>query len=102
MALFTAIIFMVSYIAYHSQVGNIKFAGEGFIRPIYFSILASHIVLAALIIPILISTVVLAAKGRYQQHQRLARWTLAMWIYVSVTGIIVYLMAFHIYRHSSV
>ncbi len=90
-------IFMLSYLYYHSQVGYAKFMGEGLIRPIYFSILASHIILAALIVPLVLTTVYLAWRARFMNHRRWARWTFPLWVYVSVSGIIVYLLGFHIY-----
>lgn len=96
-ALIVSTLFLIAYLYYHSQVGNLKFAGQGLIRPIYFSILASHILLAALIVPLILVTVSYALKGNFAVHRRYARWTLPLWIYVSVTGVIVYLLAFHIY-----
>lgn len=96
-ALVVSALFMVSYLTYHSQVGNVKFAGEGGVRPIYFSILASHVILAALIVPMVITTAFFALRGSFDRHKRIARWTFPIWIYVSVSGVIVYLMAFHVY-----
>jgi len=96
-ALIVSTLFLIAYLYYHSQVGNLKFAGQGLIRPIYFSILASHVLLAALIVPLILVTLSYALKGNFAVHRRYARWTLPLWIYVSVTGVIVYLLAFHIY-----
>ena len=96
-ALVVSALFMVSYLTYHSQVGNIKFAGEGGVRPFYFTILASHVILAALIVPMVITTAFLALRGSFERHRRIARWTFPVWIYVSMSGIVVYLMAFHLY-----
>jgi len=96
-ALTVSALFMVSYLTYHSQVGNVKFAGEGAVRPVYFTILASHVILAALIVPMVITTAYLALRGRFERHRRVARWTFPIWIYVSISGVIVYLMAFHVY-----
>ena len=90
-------VFLVSYLTYHSQVGNVKFAGEGTIRPIYFTILASHVILAALIVPMVLTTLTFALKGSFSRHRRIARWTFRVWLYVCVSGIVVYLMAFHVY-----
>ncbi|VAX08354.1 hypothetical protein MNBD_GAMMA26-546 [hydrothermal vent metagenome] len=90
-------LFMVSYLIYHSQVGNVKFVGEGAIRPIYFTILISHIILAAAIIPMVLTTVFHASRTSFKRHQRWAKWTFPAWIYVSISGIVIYLMAFHIY-----
>jgi len=96
-ALVVSALFMVSYLTYHSQVGNVKFAGVGGVRPFYFTILASHIILAALIVPMVIGTAFLALRGRYERHRRIARWTFPLWIYVCVSGVVIYLMAFHLY-----
>jgi len=96
-ALVVSTLFLVAYLYYHFEVGNVKFAGQGIIRPIYFSILASHILLAALIVPLILVTVSYAFREQFTKHRRIARWTLPLWIYVSITGIIVYLLAFHLY-----
>jgi putative membrane protein len=96
-ALGVSTLFLVAYLYYHSQVGNVQFAGIGWIRPVYFSILASHIVLAALIVPLVLITFTFAIKGQFARHKKLARWTLPLWLYVSVTGVVVYLFAFHFY-----
>ncbi|MBE9562932.1 MAG: DUF420 domain-containing protein [Proteobacteria bacterium] len=97
MAVLISIIFMAIYLFYHSLVGNVKFAGQGIIRPIYFSILISHVLLAAFIIPLILTTISFSLRKKFNTHKRIARWTLPIWIYVSVTGIIVYVLAFHIY-----
>lgn len=96
-ALVVSALFMISYLTYHSQVGNVKFAGEGGVRPIYFTILATHVILAALIVPMVIITAFHALRGSFERHKRIARWTFPIWLYVCVSGVIVYLMAFHIY-----
>ena len=90
-------LFLVSYSYYHLTVGNIPFAGQGMIRPVYFTLLATHVLLAALTLPLIIMTVTFILKGNRKNHRRLARWTLPIWLYVSITGVIIYLMAFHIY-----
>jgi len=90
-------VFMVSYLVYHSQVGNVKFAGEGVIRPIYFTILISHIILAAAIVPMVLTTLFHALRANFKRHRRCAIWTFPAWIYVSISGIVIYIMAFHIY-----
>lgn len=97
LALAVSGVFMISYLTYHNQVGYEPFMGQGAIRPVYFTILASHIILAGLIVPLVLTTVILALKGNFQRHRRWARYTFPLWMYVSVSGIIVYLMAFHIY-----
>lgn len=90
-------LFMGSYLTYHQHVGNIPFAGEGMIRPIYFGILISHVVLAAITLVLVIITFALALLEKFDKHRAIARWTLPIWLYVSVTGVIVYLMAFHLF-----
>jgi uncharacterized membrane protein YozB (DUF420 family) len=87
-------LFLVSYLAYHFQVGSVRFQGTGGIRTLYLSILATHSILAAAV-PILATvTLYRAWKGRFERHRRLARWTLPIWLYVSVTGVVVYWMLY--------
>ena len=90
----TSVLFLVSYLIYHAQVGSRPFPGHGPIRTVYFAILISHIVLAAVIPPLAAVTLWQALHGRFDRHVRIARWTLPLWLYVSVTGIIVYLMLY--------
>lgn len=92
----TSSLFLVSYVVYHFQVGSVAFSGPEVIRIVYFSILVTHIVLAILILPMAIATLVQALRGNFERHRRIARWTLPAWLYVSVTGIIVYLMLYHL------
>jgi len=87
-------LFLISYLIYHYYVGSVPFKGEGWIRPIYFSVLISHVILAAAIVPLALITLVRALKGNFERHRRIARWTLPIWLYVSVTGVIVYLMLY--------
>ncbi|MGB5305416.1 MAG: DUF420 domain-containing protein [Gammaproteobacteria bacterium] len=96
-ALLVSTVFMVFYLYYHAKVGNIPFAGTGMVRPVYFSLLASHVILAAVLFPLVLVTAGLALKGNTSRHRRIARFTLPIWLYVSITGVIIYLMAFHIY-----
>ena len=96
-ALAISSVFMVSYLYYHSQVGYMPFEGQGAIRPVYFTLLASHVILAAVIVPLVLATVILAIKGNLTRHPKVARWTLPLWLYVSISGVIIYLMGFHIY-----
>jgi len=96
-ALTASVLFLVSYIVYHSHHGVTKFAGQGIVRPIYFTILFTHTFLAAVIVPFVIVTVRRAKRGDFQRHKRIARWTLPMWLYVSITGEVVYLMLYHLY-----
>jgi len=96
-ALAVSTIFLVAYLYYHSQVGNVQFAGQGLIRPIYFSILISHILLAAVVAPLILITITFVLKKKFVLHRRLGRVLLPLWVYVSASGIVVYLLAFHIY-----
>ncbi len=88
--------FLVSYLVYHAHAGSVPFRRQGWIRPVYFSILISHIVLAAAILPMAILTLYRAWRERFEAHRRLARWTLPVWLYVSVTGVVVYLMLYQL------
>ncbi len=96
-ALFTSAIFAIVYLIYHLNIGNIPFAGQGYIRPIYFSILISHVILAITTVVLVFTTVFMVIKGETEKHKKLARWTIPVWLYVSVTGVIIYLLAFHFY-----
>ena len=96
-ALLVSTVFMVFYLYYHAKIGNIPFAGVGSIRPVYFTLLASHVILAAVLFPLVLVTATLAIRGHTARHRRIARWTLPIWLYVSITGVIIYLMAFHLY-----
>ena len=93
----TSTIFLVCYLTYHYFAGVTRFAGEGTVRWIYFSILGSHTVLAALIVPLVLVTLYRAFRQRFDLHKRVARWTLPIWIYVSVTGVVIYWMLYHLY-----
>ncbi len=96
-ALVTSSLFLISYLVYHSQVGSVHFPGTGSARPIYFTILITHTVLAGAV-PILAGiTVVRAFRGRFPLHRQIARWTLPIWLYVSVTGVVVYWMLYRIH-----
>jgi len=96
-ALIISTVFMVSYLTYHAQVGYEPFVGQGFIRPIYFTLLASHVILAAVIVPLVLTTVVFAIQGNFARHPKIARWTLPLWFYVSISGVLIYILGFHIY-----
>jgi uncharacterized membrane protein YozB (DUF420 family) len=87
-------LFLISYLTYHAQIGSRPFTGQGPIRYLYFAILISHVLLAAAILPMAISTLSRGLRGRYVEHKRIARWTFPTWMYVSVTGVIVYLMLY--------
>lgn len=92
----TSALFLVSYVIYHANVGSRPFGGQGAIRVVYFAILISHILLAAAILPLSIVTLRRGLAGRFDQHVRIARWTLPIWLYVSVTGVVVYLMLYQL------
>jgi putative membrane protein len=90
-------LFLVSYLWYHLHTGMRHFAGRGWIRPVYFAILISHTVLAAAIVPLALTTVYLGLRARHPTHQRIARWTLPLWLYVSLTGVVVYLLLYQLF-----
>lgn len=95
-ALVTSCLFLVSYLGYHFQVGTTRFTAEGWIRPVYFAILSSHTLLAAVIVPLVLLTLRRARRRDFVRHARLARWTLPLWLYVSVTGVIIYVLLYHV------
>lgn len=96
-AFFVSCAFLVSYLVYHYRVGHVPFQGQGWIRPVYFTLLTSHTVLAVVIVPLILITLRRAWLQRYDKHRIIARWTLPLWFYVSVTGVIVYFMVYQIY-----
>ena len=96
-ALTASVLFLISYIVYHLHHGTTRFAGQGIARLIYFTILTTHTFLAVVIVPFVIITVRRAKRGDFARHKAIARWTLPMWLYVSVTGVLVYLMLYHLY-----
>lgn len=98
-ALAVSAMFLVSYLIYHFNAGLAKFGGEGAIRPIYFSILILHVVAAVAITPLVPVTVFRALSGRFDRHRKIARWTWPLWMYVAVSGVVVYVMAVHIYPY---
>jgi uncharacterized membrane protein YozB (DUF420 family) len=89
-------VFLVSYLTYHAQVGSVRFQGQGVIRIVYFTILISHTILAAAVVPLVLVTLVRALQARFDRHRRLARITFPVWCYVSVTGVIVYWMLYQL------
>jgi uncharacterized membrane protein YozB (DUF420 family) len=94
----TSSLFLISYLYYHAHVGSVRFQGHGWSRPVYFSILISHTSLAATIVPLVIVTLTLALRGRFDRHRAIARWTYPIWLYVSVTGVVIYVMLYHIFK----
>jgi putative membrane protein len=96
LAAFTAsCLFLVSYVVYHAQAGSRPFTGQGLARSVYFAILVTHVLLAAAILPLALVTLRRALGGDYVRHRRIARWTFPVWMYVSVTGVVIYLMLYH-------
>src|SRR5207247_8245925 len=87
-------LFLVCYVVYHAQVGSVRFARQGFVRPLYFGILITHVTLAAVVLPLAIVTLSRGLNARYPQHVRIARWTFPIWLYVSVTGVLVYVLLY--------
>lgn len=93
----TSTLFLVSYVTYHANAGSRPFPGQGPIRVVYFTILITHVVLAAAILPLALVTLTRGLRGQYDRHIRIARWTLPIWLYVSVTGVVIYLMLYQMY-----
>lgn len=87
-------LFLISYLVYHYQVGSVPFKSQGWIRTVYFTILITHTILAAAVVPLALMTLSRALKGRFPAHRRIARWTFPVWLYVSVTGVVVYVMLY--------
>jgi uncharacterized membrane protein YozB (DUF420 family) len=96
-AFMVSVLFLCSYLYYHAHAGSTRFTGVGWIRPIYFTILLSHTFLAAIVPFLAIMTLYRAMKQEWDKHRRLARWTLPIWLYVSVTGVVIYWLLYHAY-----
>ena len=96
-ALTTSALFLVSYVVYHYNAGSRPFPGTGPIRTVYFVILVTHVVLAAVILPLALITAARALRSQFDHHKRIARWTFPIWVYVSVTGVVIYLMLYQMY-----
>jgi putative membrane protein len=95
-AFVVSMLFLVSYVTYHAHAGSKAFTGQGWIRPVYFALLLTHVVLAAVIVPFVLTTLYRAARRDFGRHVRIARWTLPLWLYVSVTGVAVYLLLYRL------
>ena len=93
-AFLTSSLFLISYLIYHAQVGSVRFTREGFVRPLYFVILITHVTLAAAVLPLAIVTLTRGLNGRFRAHRAIARWTLPIWLYVSATGVLVYVLLY--------
>jgi putative membrane protein len=96
-ALVSSSLFLGFYLYYHAHVGSVRFQGQGWSRPVYFTILISHTILAVVIVPMVIITLSRALRERFDRHRAIARWTYPLWMYVSVTGVIVYVMLYHLF-----
>ena len=93
-AFITSSVFLVCYVIYHAQVGSVRFTRQGFVRPLYFSILITHVTLAAAVVPLAVMTLRRGLRAQYPRHRAIARWTLPIWLYVSVTGVLVYVLLY--------
>lgn len=89
-AFVTSSLFLISYLLYHHYVGHTPFPGEGFIRPVYFTILISHIILSAFVVPLVLTSYYFAFSGKFKTHRKVSRWTFPVWLYVSVTGVMIF------------
>lgn len=101
-AFVASVAFLVSYLVYHFSAGLARFGGEGVIRPIYFAILLAHVVAASAIVPLVPITLFRALAGRFDRHRKIARWTWPVWMYVAVSGVVVYVMSVHLYPYAGV
>lgn len=93
----TSAVFLACYLVYHAHVGSVRFTGQGPVRTLYFAILITHTILAAAIVPLVLRTLYLGLRRRDAQHRRLARWSFPLWLYVSVTGVVIYVMLYRLY-----
>lgn len=90
-------LFLASYLYYHAHAGSVRFQGQGWVRPLYFAILLTHTVLAAAVVPLVIVTLARGLRERFDKHRVIARWTYPIWLYVSVTGVVIYLMLYRLF-----
>jgi uncharacterized membrane protein YozB (DUF420 family) len=91
-------VFLISYLYFHFHAGLIRFGGQGWIRPVYFALLTSHTILAVVIVPLVLMTLTRALRGQFDRHRAIARWTLPLWFYVSVTGVVIYWLLYIAYK----
>lgn len=96
-AVATSSVFLACYLYYHAHVGSVHFPGQGWVRLVYFSILISHTLLAVAVVPLVLLSLINGLKSRFDRHRRISRWTFPVWLYVSVTGVVVYIMLYQIY-----
>lgn len=90
-------VFLISYLTYHYTAGHTSFANPAWFRPIYLAILIPHVILAAVIVPLILITLWMAFRGKFETHRKIARWTWPLWMFVSVTGVIIYLLLYHVF-----
>ena len=95
-------VFLASYLYFHSRAGVVHFLGQGWIRPVYFSILTTHTILAGVIVPLVLVTLYRALTNQFDRHQRIARWTFPLWLYVSITGVVIYWLLYRVYAAPAV
>jgi uncharacterized membrane protein YozB (DUF420 family) len=100
-ALVVSAVFLVSYLTYHFTAPTFVFPGTGWTRPVYFALLISHVVLATIVTPMVIVTAYRALKGTFDRHKAIARWTIGAWLYVTVTGVMIYVILYHVYPTSA-
>ena len=93
----TSVAFLACYLVYHYHVGHTRFVNPGWFRPFYLTILLTHLVLAVAIVPLVLGTLWLALRGQFERHRQIARWTWPVWIYVSVTGVVIYALLYHVF-----
>lgn len=96
-----SVLFLTSYVVYHYQAGSVRFPGAGVARGLYLAVLFTHVVLAAVVPLLAVATLYLALRGDFVRHRRVARWTLPVWLYVSVTGVVIYVVLYHVYGAGS-
>lgn len=96
-AVATSSVFLASYLYYHAHVGSVHFPGQGWVKSVYFTILISHTLLAVAVVPLVLLSLINGLKSRFDRHRRISRWTFPIWLYVSVTGVVVYVMLYQIY-----
>ena len=99
-AVVTSTLFFASYLYYHAHVGSVHVPGQGWSRPLYFTILTSHTVLAATVPPLVLITLSRGLRARFDRHRAIAQWTYPIWMYVSITGVVIYLMLYQLFRHA--
>ncbi len=97
-AVVSSSLFLASYLYYHAHVGSVRFSATGWIRPVYFAILLTHTILAAVVVPLVLVTLIRGLRERCDRHKAIAKWTYPVWLYVSVTGVVIYVMLYRLYR----